>query len=98
MAITILLADDHAVVRDGLRALLESEGDLSVVASVANGRDAVQEARRLQPDVAVMDIAMPELNGIDAAGQIRAACPGTQMIILSMHSSSEHIYRAFRAG
>jgi DNA-binding NarL/FixJ family response regulator len=98
MKIKILLADDHTMVRDGLRALLENEPDLSIVASVANGREAVDQAIATQPDVVVMDIAMPELNGIDAAEQIRRACPQTQVVILSIHATTEHIYRAFRAG
>lgn len=98
MSIRILLADDHTMLRDGLRALLETDPEFSVVASAADGRAALRLARQLQPDVAVMDIAMPELNGIDAAEQIRSECPNTQIVILSIHASSEHIYRAFRAG
>lgn len=98
MKIKILLADDHTIVRDGLRAILENEPDISVVASVANGREAVRQAQETQPDVVVMDIAMPELNGIDAAEQIRAEFPHIHIVILSIYSTSEHIYRAFRAG
>lgn len=98
MSIKILLADDHTIVRDGLRALLESDPEFVVVGSVANGREACLKARELQPDVVVMDIAMPELNGIEATGQIRQDCPATQVVILSIHATSEHIYRAFRAG
>lgn len=98
MPITILLADDHAIVRDGLCALLENDSALMVVASVANGRDALQKTRELKPDVVVMDIAMPELNGIEATSQIRKQCPATQVVILSIHASGEHIYRAFQAG
>ncbi|MFZ5821679.1 MAG: response regulator, partial [Chloroflexota bacterium] len=93
MTITVLLADDHAVVRDGLRVLLEAQGDIEVVASVGDGREAVQQARQHQPRAAVMDISMPELNGVEATRQIRAACPGTQVVILSIHSSAEHIFR-----
>lgn len=98
MSIKILLADDHTIVRDGLRALLEAEPGFTVVASVANGREAVQAARVLNPDVAVMDIAMPELNGLDATAQIHRDCPATKVVILSIHATSEHIYQAFRAG
>ena len=98
MPIRVLLADDHAVVRDGLRSLLESEGDIAVVGDAANGRLAVQQAQQLAPDVVVMDIAMPELNGIDAARQIREVSPATQVIILSMHSTAEHIRHALQAG
>ncbi len=98
MKISVLLADDHNIVRDGLQALLENEPDIAVVGSVANGRDALQKAVELKPDVVVMDIAMPQMNGIDAAEQIRHQSPGTQVVILSIHSTTEHIYRAFRAG
>lgn len=98
MSIRILLADDHTIVRDGLRALLEAEPGFTVVASVANGREAVQAAHALKPDVAVMDIAMPELNGIEASVQIHRDYPATKVVILSIHATSEHIYQAFRAG
>ncbi len=98
MPIRVLLADDHAVVRDGLRYLLEAQGDITVVGSAANGRLAVQQAQQVVPDVVVMDIAMPELNGIDAARQIRKVSPSTHVIILSMHSTAEHIRHALQAG
>jgi len=98
MTITVLLADDHAVVRDGLRLLLEAQGDIKVVGDAANGREAVHQVKRLRPDVVVMDIAMPELNGIEATRQIREACPPAQVVILSMHYTSEHIFRALQAG
>ena len=98
MPIRVILADDHAVVRDGLRSLLESEGDIVVVGDVANGRLAVQRAQQLGPDVVVMDIAMPELNGIDAARQIREVSPSTRVVILSMYSTAEHIRHALQAG
>ena len=96
--IKVLLADDHAVVRDGLRALLEAEPGMEVVADVSNGREAVRATRKLQPDVVVMDIAMPELNGIEAAHQIHEDSPSTQILMLSMHSTTEHIFRALQAG
>ena len=98
MPIRVLLADDHAVVRDGLRYLLEAQGDIAVVGGAANGRLAVQQAQQLAPDIVVMDIAMPELNGIDATRQIREVSPATQVIILSMHSTAEHIRHALQAG
>lgn len=98
MTIRVFLADDHAVVRDGLRILLEAEGDIEVVGDASDGRQAVALARALQPDVVVMDIAMPGLNGIDAAQEIRAACPSVEILILSMYSTSEHIFRALNAG
>lgn len=98
MAIKVFLADDHAVVRDGLRALLEGAGDIEVVGSESNGRDAVRQIQKLRPDVALMDITMPGLNGIEAAAQINETCPSTQVIILSMHHTAEHVYRALKAG
>jgi DNA-binding NarL/FixJ family response regulator len=98
MTIRVLLVDDHAIVRDGLRFLLEAHGDFEVVGGAANGRDAVRAARELQPDVVIMDLARPELNGTEATQQIHDACPATQVLVLSMHSTAEHIYRAFQAG
>jgi DNA-binding NarL/FixJ family response regulator len=98
MTIKVLLADDHTIVRDGLCALLEKHGNINVVGSVSNGREAVKLSHELNPDVVLMDISMPELNGIDATEQIRADSPATQVVILSIHATSEHIYRAFRAG
>jgi len=94
----VLLADDHAVVRDGLRALLEHGGDFEIVGVAGNGREAVAEAQRLTPDVVVMDIAMPELDGIEATRRILEKCAGTKVLILSMVLSSEHLHRALHAG
>ena len=98
MSITVLLADDHAVLRDGLRVMLEAETDIEVIGDAADGREAVQRAAQLCPDVVVMDIAMPELNGIEAAREIGSLCPSSEIVILSMHSTSEHIFRALQAG
>lgn len=98
MAIRVFLADDHGVVRDGLRLLLEAQGDIIVVGDAADGREAVRQAQELGPDVVVMDIAMPELNGIEATYQLREMCPAIQIVILSIHSAPEHILRALRAG
>lgn len=98
MSIGILLADDHTVVRDGLKALLEAEAGLSVLGVAADGNTAVIQARRLKPDVVTMDISMPVLNGIEAARQILQALPATRIIMLSMHGSAEHVYRALQAG
>jgi len=98
VSITVFLADDHAVVRDGLRFLLEAQQDIEVVGDAANGREAVRLVTQLRPDVVILDIAMPELNGIEAAGQICEACPSSQIIILSMYSTTEHIFRALQAG
>ncbi|HXS52843.1 MAG TPA: response regulator transcription factor [Usitatibacter sp.] len=98
MTIRVLLVDDHAIVRDGLRFLLEAHDDFEVVGGAANGREAVRAARDLRPDVVIMDLAMPELNGTEATQQIHDTCPATQVLVLSMHSTAEHIYRAFQAG
>jgi len=94
----VLLADDHAVLRDGLRLLLETQHDIKVIADAANGRDAVRQVAQLCPDVVIMDIAMPELNGIEATRQIREVCPSTQVVILSIYSTKEHIFRALQVG
>jgi DNA-binding NarL/FixJ family response regulator len=98
MTVRVLLADDHALMREGLRVLLEADPGVVVVAAVANGRDAVRMARELSPDVAVMDISMPDLNGIEATRQIRSRSPATQVVVLSMHSSREHVHQALAAG
>jgi len=98
MTIKIVLADDHGILRAGLQILLAAQADLTVVGEAANGRMAVQEVIRLQPDIAVLDIAMPELNGIEATRRIHEAWPATQVIILSMHASRDHVYHALQAG
>src|SRR5207245_2404850 len=98
MPVTVMLADDHAVVRDGLRALLEGGHDLQVIGVAGNGREAVAEAQRLRPDVVIMDIAMPELDGVEATRRIVERCPETRVLILSMYLSAEHIHRALQAG
>jgi DNA-binding NarL/FixJ family response regulator len=95
---TIVLVDDHVVVRDGLRALFEQGGEFEIVGVAGNGRDAVAEVQRLSPDVVVMDIAMPEIDGIEATRRILDKCPGTKVLILSMYLTSEHIHRAMSAG
>jgi DNA-binding NarL/FixJ family response regulator len=98
MPVSVMLADDHAVVRDGLRALLEGGNDLQVVGVAGNGREAVAEALRLRPDIVIMDIAMPELDGVEATRRIVEKSPETRVLILSMYLSAEHIYRALQAG
>jgi DNA-binding NarL/FixJ family response regulator len=98
MTISVLLADDHRVVREGLRALLERNHDISVVAEASDGQEAVKLAAQVKPDVVVMDISMPVLNGIEATQQVIEASPSSRVIILSMYSTSEHIFRAFKAG
>jgi len=96
--IRILLADDHQILREGLKFILDAQKDIIVTGEVADGRQAVREARRIKPDVLIMDIAMPELNGIEATRQIIEECPSVKVIILSMHYSTEHIYQALLAG
>jgi DNA-binding NarL/FixJ family response regulator len=95
MTITVFIADDHAMMREGLRLILEVEGDITVIGEAPDGRQAVREIQRLTPDVVIMDIAMPILNGIEATAQIFNSKTSTRIIILSMHSSKEHIFRAF---
>jgi two-component system response regulator NreC len=96
--IRILLADDHTVMRRGLRLLLESQSAFSVVAEASDGRQAVERAEETQPDVAVLDIAMPNLSGIEAAQRIHIAAPRTAIVILSMHSDEGYVLRALKAG
>lgn len=98
MSISVFLVDDHAVVREGLRFLLGAQADIKVIGLASNGREAVDQMEQLQPDVVIMDIAMPELNGIEATQRLKTECPGCQVIILSMHSSNEQIFRALQAG
>jgi len=98
VTIRVLLADDHAVMRDGLKVLLQQAADISVVGEAADGREAVRRVQELNPDVVIMDIAMRELNGIEAARLLREKCPATRVVMLSMHSNSEHVFRALEAG
>lgn len=97
-ATRILLADDHHLVRAGIRALLEVMDGVRIVAEADNGRDAVALAKEHRPDLAVLDVSMRELNGIDAAAQIMAALPETRVLMLSMHASDEFVRRALKAG
>lgn len=94
----LLLSDDHTLVRHGLRKILEERSDWEVVAEVGNGRDAVKEAIALKPDVAIIDISMPLLNGIDATQQIVKRVPETRVLLLSMHSDEAYVTRALQAG
>lgn len=98
MSITIFLADDHTIVRDGLRFLLEAQSDFRVIGDAADGREAIRQITQLRPNVAILDIAMPELNGLETARQIRELCPVTQVIILSMYATTTHIFQAIQAG
>jgi len=94
----ILIADDHAVVRAGLRTLLESRQGWAVVAEAADGRDAVEKALKYKPDVAVLDIGMPLLNGVESTRRIRASLPATEILILTMHESDDLVQQVVQAG
>src|SRR5437667_5922455 len=96
--IAVLLADDHTVVRQGFRALLETEPDIAIVGEAETGRQAVQQARKLQPDVVLMDIAMPMLNGLEATRQIIRDVPSTKVLILSSYSDDEYVQQLTGAG
>lgn len=96
--IRVLLADDHRVVREGLQALLEAEGDIEVVGEAQTGRQAVQQTRKLRPDVVVMDIAMPLLNGLEATRRIVKEVPAIRVLILSAYGEDEYIRQAVRLG
>lgn len=98
MPLRILLADDHTILRNGLRLLLERQPEFTVIAEAANGREAIDLAARESPDVAIIDIAMPVLNGIEAAQRISSAHPKVAIIILSVHSDESYILRALKAG
>jgi DNA-binding NarL/FixJ family response regulator len=98
MTITVFLADDHAIVRDGLRAFLCAQPDIQVVGEASNGSDALRRIVELGPDVAILDIAMSELSGIDITWQIRQAAPETRIVILSMHAADNLIFEALQAG
>jgi DNA-binding NarL/FixJ family response regulator len=98
MTIQVLLADDHKIVRDGLRVLIERCHDMQVIAEAEDGRKAFQLARKHKPDVVIMDISMPGLNGIDATRQILDEAPGAKVIALSMHSDKQFVDGMLRAG
>lgn len=98
MPITVMVADDHAIVRGGLVGLLSAQSDIRVLGTAADGREALREVLRLQPDVVVMDIAMPEMNGIETTRELRDRLPQTRVVILSMYSSVEHVFHALEAG
>lgn len=98
MNITVLIVDDHVVMAEGLRHLIEAQPDLVVVGCVSDGREALRKVVELRPDVVMMDIAMPELNGIEATRLIVQRVPKSQVVILSMHSNQEYVLRALQAG
>jgi DNA-binding NarL/FixJ family response regulator len=94
----ILVADDHGIVRSGLKMLIERQGGMNVVAEAEDGVDAVAAAQRARPDVAILDVAMPRMTGIQAAREIRAHCPDTAVLLLSMHDDERYVHDALRAG
>ena len=96
--IRVLLADDHVLIRAGLRLVVEAQADLTVVGEAGDGREAVAMAESLKPDVVVMDIGMPNLNGIEAARQVLEKAPDAQIVMLSMHSDEGYVLRALKAG
>jgi two-component system, NarL family, response regulator NreC len=96
--IRILLADDHAVLRAGLRALLNDEPDMEVVGEAANGQEAVSQAQTLLPDIIVMDIAMPVMNGLEATAAITALNIGTRVLVLTMHAEEQYLFQVLEAG
>ena len=96
--IQIILADDHAVMRRGLRLVLEQQEEFRVLGEASDGREAVSLAESLRPDVAVLDITMPNLNGIEAACQVSARQLGAAIVVLSMHADEGYVLRALKAG
>lgn len=98
MTITVFLADDHSIVREGLANLLDSNPMIKVIGSANDGREAVRQVILLKPDVVILDISMPDMNGIEGARQIRERTPLVRIIMLTMHATSEHIFQALDAG
>jgi DNA-binding NarL/FixJ family response regulator len=98
MTLRLLLADDHRIVRQGLRAILQAEVDFDLVGEAADGKEALRLAERLRPDVLVLDLMMPQLNGMEVARQVRRRWPETRIVILSMHSNEAYVVEALRAG
>ncbi len=98
MKIRVLVADDHAIIREGLRVMLGNQPDMEVVGSAANGREAVRLVDEHEPDVVVIDISMPELNGIEAISQMLPRHPHIKVIVLSIHETKPYVYRTLKAG
>lgn len=96
--IRILLADDHTILRAGLKMMLNAQPDMEIVGEAQDGRQSIAEAQRLQPDVVLMDITMPDINGIEATKQIKKLLPDTRVLVLTMHEHDEYVFQALRAG
>lgn len=96
--INIVLADDHVLVRKGIKAMLESDADIDVVGEASNGLEALEVVAKLRPDILVLDIRMPEMNGLEAAAKLMRIAPATKAVILSMHDSEEYVLQALDAG
>jgi len=98
MPVSVFVADDHAIVRDGLCALLRTHPDIDIVGTAASGSDALEQVKRLRPRVVILDISMPDLDGIEVARQIGQALPDTAILMLSMHSGTHYVVQALEAG
>ncbi len=97
-AINVLIADDHSIVRDGIRQLFEKEEDLNVVGEAVDGRQALEKVKDLLPDVLLLDIAMPQLNGLEVIGLVRESAPDTQIVVLSMHAKESYVQQVLKSG
>lgn len=98
MKIRILLADDHTILRAGLKMMLNAQPDMEVVGEAQDGRQAIEETRKLQPDIVLMDITMPDINGIEATRQIKRLTPDVKILMLTMHEHDEYVFQALQAG
>lgn len=98
MKIRILLADDHTILRAGLKMMLNAQPNMEVIGEAQDGRQALQEARRLEPDIILMDITMPDINGIEATRQIKRQFPDVKILVLTMHEHDEYVFQALQAG
>src|SRR3972149_1292884 len=96
--IRVLIAEDHAVVREGIRLILQSQPDMEVIGEAADGREALEKARELHPDIVLMDIGMPEMNGLEATRQIKRSLPETQILALTVHEQGDYLFRMLEAG
>src|SRR5687768_5570623 len=96
--ISVLLVEDHSIVRQGLKSVLEAESDIEVVGEAADGKEAVRKARAVEPNVVIMDIAMPTMNGLDAARRLAEILPQSKVLILSSYSEAQEVERALEAG